>query len=152
MGLEPRMSPQLTMVNRGLVIAQAEYHSSLVVSHGNAHSISPVVVHFPDHFLSCFILLLLFFFHLWIKVIFQFFSWHLLLLIRLISWLILLWDHLFWVLLLIRHHDKVRDSYWCRFHLDLFIRVSVMEVVVLFLRSILVDRTSVRSLQTANHL
>jgi hypothetical protein len=58
MGLEPRVSPQLTMVNRGLVIAQAE------VSHGNAHSIDPVVVHVPDHFLSCFILLLLFFLHL----------------------------------------------------------------------------------------
>jgi hypothetical protein len=70
MGLEPRVSPQLTMVNRGLVIAQAEFHSSQVVSHGNAHSISPVVVHFPGHFLGCFTLLLLFFLHLWIKVIF----------------------------------------------------------------------------------
>jgi hypothetical protein len=113
MGLEPRVSPQLTMVNRGLVIAQAEYHSSLAVSHGNAHSISPVVVHFPDHFLNCFIflLLLLFFLHLGIKVVFQIFSWRLLLLVGLISWLILFWDHLFWVLLIIIHHDKVRDSY-----------------------------------------
>jgi hypothetical protein len=74
MGLESQMSPQLTIVGRGLIIAQAEYHSSQVVSHGDAHSISPVVVHFPDHFLSCFSLLLLFFLHLWIKVIFQFFS------------------------------------------------------------------------------
>jgi hypothetical protein len=89
MGLEPRVSPQLTMVNRGLVIAQAEFHSSQVVSHGNAHSISPVVVHFPGHFLGCFTLLLLFFLHLWIKVIFQIFSWRLLLLVGLISWLTL---------------------------------------------------------------
>jgi hypothetical protein len=59
MGLEPRMSPQLTMVDRGLIIAQAEYHSSQVVSHGNAHPISSVVVHFPDRFLL--LLLLLFF-------------------------------------------------------------------------------------------
>jgi hypothetical protein len=73
-------------------------------------------------------------------------------LVELNSWLILFWDHLFWVLLIIRHHEKVRDSYWCRFHLDLFIRVSVMEVVILFLRSILVGSTSMRSLQTANHL
>jgi hypothetical protein len=147
MGLELRMSPQLTMVNRGLVIVQAEYHSSQVVSHGNAHSIGSVVVHFPDHFLSCFMLLLLFFLHPWIKVIFQIFSWCLLLLVGLISWLIL-----FRVILIIRHHDEVRDDYWCRLHLDLFIRVSVMEVVVLFLRSILVGSTSMRSLQTANHL
>jgi hypothetical protein len=69
MGLEPRVSPQLAMVNRGLIIAQAEYHSSQVVSHGNAHSINPVVVHVPDHFLSCFILLLHFFLHLWTIVI-----------------------------------------------------------------------------------
>jgi hypothetical protein len=85
MGLEPRVSPQLTMANRVLVIAQAEYHSSQVVNHGDAHSINPVVVHFPDHFLSCFILLLLFFLHLWTMVIFQIFSWRLLLLIWLIS-------------------------------------------------------------------
>jgi hypothetical protein len=112
------------------------------------------VVHFPDHFLSCFILLLLllFFLHLWIKVIFQFFSWRLLLLVELISWLILFWDHLFWVLLIIKYHHKVRDNYWCRFHLNLFIRVSVMEVAVLFPRSILVGSTSMRSLRTANHL
>jgi hypothetical protein len=152
MGLEPRMSAQLTMVNMGLVIAQAEYHSSQVVSHGNAHSNSSVVVHFPDHFLSCFILLLLFLLHLWIKVIFQIFSWCLLLLVGLISWLNLFWDHLFWVLLIIRHHDEVRDDYWCRLHLDLFIRVSVMEVVVLFQRSILVGSTSMRSPQMVNHL
>jgi hypothetical protein len=142
------------MVDRGLVIAQAEYDSSQVVSHGNAHSISPVVVHFPDHFLSCFILLLLllFFLHLWIKVIFQIFSWRLLLLVGLISWLTLFWVHLFWVLLLIRHHDEVRGGYWYSLHHDLFICVSVMEVIVLFLRSILVDCSSVRSLQTANHV
>jgi hypothetical protein len=81
MGLEPQMSPQLTKVDRGLIIAQAEYHCSQVVSHGNAHSISSVVVHFPDHFLSFFLLLLLLFLflHLLIKVIFQFFSWRLLL-------------------------------------------------------------------------
>jgi hypothetical protein len=80
MGLEPRMSPQLTMVDRGLIIAQAEYHSSQVVSHGNVHSISPVVVHFPDCFLGFLLLLLLLFFflHLLIKVI-LIFSWHLLL-------------------------------------------------------------------------
>jgi hypothetical protein len=95
---------------------------------------------------------LLFFLHLWIKVVFQFFSWHLLLLVGLISWPILFWVHLFWVLLIIRHHDKVRDSYWCRLHHDLFVRVSVIEVVVLFLRSVLVGSTSMRSLQTANHL
>jgi hypothetical protein len=152
MVLEPRVSPQLTMLNRGLVIAQAEYHSSQVVSHGNAHSISPVVVHFPDHFLSCFILLLLFTLHLWIKVIFQIFSWRLLLLVGLISWLILFWDRLLRVLLIIKHHDEVRDNYWCRLHHALFIRVSVMEVVVLFLRSTLVGSTSMRSLQTVNHL
>jgi hypothetical protein len=57
-----------------------------MVSHGNAHSINPVVLHFPDHFLSCFILLLLFL-HLWTMVTFQIFSWRLLLLIWLISWL-----------------------------------------------------------------
>jgi hypothetical protein len=62
------------MVNRGLIIAQEEYHSSQVVSHENAHSINPVVVPVPDHFLSCFILLLLFFLHLWTMVIFQIFS------------------------------------------------------------------------------
>jgi hypothetical protein len=151
-GLEPRVSPQLTMVNRGLVIAQAEYHSSQVVSHGNAHSINPVVVHFRDHFLSFFILLLLFFLHLWTMVTFQIFSWRLLSLVWLISWLPFFWVHLFWVLIIIRHHDEVRGGYWCRLHHDLFIRVSVMEVVVLFLRSILVGNTSVRSLQTANHL
>jgi hypothetical protein len=50
MGLEPWMSPQLTMVDRGLIIAQAEYHRSQVVCHGNAYSISSVVVHFPDFF------------------------------------------------------------------------------------------------------
>jgi hypothetical protein len=111
MGLEPRVSPQLTMVNRGLVIAQAENHSSHVVSHGNAHSINPVVVHFPDHFLSCFILLLLFFLYLWTMVIFQIFSSRLLLLVELISWLTLFWVHLFWVLLIIRHHDEVRGDY-----------------------------------------
>jgi hypothetical protein len=129
MGLEPWVSPQLTMVSRGLVIAQAEYHSSQVISHGNAHSISPIVVHFPDHFLSCFILLLLllFFLHLWTMVIFQIFSWLLLLLVGLISWLILFWDHLFWVLLIIRHHDEVRGGYWYRLHHDLFICVSVMK-------------------------
>jgi hypothetical protein len=86
MGLEQRVSPQLTMVNRGLVIAQAEFHSSQMVSHGNAHSINPVVLHFPDHFLSFFILLLLFL-HLWTMVTFQIFSWRQLLLIWLISWL-----------------------------------------------------------------
>jgi hypothetical protein len=32
------------------------------------------VVPVPDHFLSCFILLLLFFLHLWTMVIFQIFS------------------------------------------------------------------------------
>jgi hypothetical protein len=152
MGLEPRVSPQLTMVNRGFVIAQAEYHSSQVVSHGNAHSINPVVVHFPDHFLSCFILLLLFFLHLWTMVILHIFSWHLLLLIWLNSWLSFFWVHLLRILLIIRHHDEVRGGYWCRLHHDLFIRVSVMEVVVLFLRSILVGSTGVRSLQTVNHL
>jgi hypothetical protein len=73
MGLEPRMSPQLTMVDKGLIIAQAEYHSSQVVNHGNAHFTNPVVVHVPDHFLSSFILLLLFL-HLWTMVISQIFS------------------------------------------------------------------------------
>jgi hypothetical protein len=152
MGLEPRVSPQLAMVNRGLIIAQAEYHSSQVVSHGNAHSIDPVVVHIPDHFLGCFILLLHFFLHLWTIVIIQIFSWRLLLLVWLISWLSFFWVHLLRILLIIRHHDGVGGGYWCSFHLDLFICVSVMEVVVLFLRSILVGSTSVRSLQTANHL
>jgi hypothetical protein len=52
MVLEPRVSPQLTMVYRGVVIAQAKYHSSQVVSHGNAHSINPAVLHIPDQFLS----------------------------------------------------------------------------------------------------
>jgi hypothetical protein len=123
-----------------------------VVSHGDAHSINAVVVHFPDHFLSYFILLLLFFLHLWTMVIFQIFSWRLLLLIWLIGWLSFSWVHLFWILLITRHHDEVRGGYWCRLHHDLFICVSVMEVVVLFLWSILVGSTSVRSLQTANHL
>jgi hypothetical protein len=96
---------------------------------------------------------LLLFLHLWTMVIFQIFSWRLLLLIWLISWLSFFWVHLIWILLIIGHQDVVRGGYWCRFHLDLFIRVSVTEVVVLsFLRSILVDRTSVRCLQTANHL
>jgi hypothetical protein len=152
MGLEPRVIPQLTMVNRGLIIAQVEYHSSQVVSHRYAHSINPVVVHVPDHFLSGFILLLLFFLHLWTMVIFQIFSWRLLLMVRLISWLSFFWVHLFRILLVIGHQDGVRSGYLCRFHHDLFIRVSVMEVVVLFLRSILVASTSVRSLQTTNHL
>jgi hypothetical protein len=79
MGLEPWMSPQLTMVDRGLIIAQAEYHRSQMVSHWNAHSISLVVVHFPDHFLFFLLLLSLFFFHLLIKVIFLIFPWRLLL-------------------------------------------------------------------------
>jgi hypothetical protein len=57
------------------------------MAHGNAHSINPVVLHFLDHFLNCFILLLLFFLHLWTMVIFQIFSGHLLLLIWLINWL-----------------------------------------------------------------
>jgi hypothetical protein len=152
MGLEPWVSLHLTMVNRGLVIAQAEYHSSQVVSHGIAHSINPVVVHFPDHFLSCFVLLLLFFLHLWTMVTFQIFSWRLLSLVWLISWLTFFWVHLLWVLLIIRHHDEVRGGYWCRLHHNLFIRVPVMEVVVLVLRSILVGSTSMRSPQTANHL
>jgi hypothetical protein len=95
---------------------------------------------------------LLFTLHLWIKVIFQIFSWRLLLLVGLISWLILFWDRLLRVLLIIKHHDEVRDNYWCRLHHALFIRVSVMEVVVLFLRSTLVGSTSMRSLQTVNHL
>jgi hypothetical protein len=69
---------------------------------------------------------LLFFLYFWIKVVFQIFFWRLLLLVGPISWLILIWDHLFWVLLIIRHHDEVRDDYWCRLHLDLFIRVSVI--------------------------
>jgi hypothetical protein len=113
-----------------------------------------VVLHFPDHFLSCFIfiLLFLFFLHLWTMMIFLIFYWRLLLLIWLISWLSFFWVNLFWVLLIIRHHDEVKGCYWCRLHHDLFIRVSVMEVMVLFLRSILVGSTSVRSLQTANHL
>jgi hypothetical protein len=74
MGLESRVSTQLRMVDRGLIIAQAEYHSSQVVSHGNAHSINLVVVHVPNHFLSGFILLLHFFLHLWSIVIIQIFS------------------------------------------------------------------------------
>jgi hypothetical protein len=111
MGLEPRVSPQLTIVNKGLVISQAEYHSSQVVSHGNAHSINPAVLHFPDHFLSCFILLVFFFLHIWTMVIFQIFSWRLLLLIWLISWLSFFWVHLFLILLIIRHHDEVKGGY-----------------------------------------
>jgi hypothetical protein len=140
------------MVDRGLIIAQAAYHSSQVVSHGDAHSINPVVVHVPDHFLSGFILLLLFFLHFWTMVIFQIFSWRLLLMVWLISWLSFFWVHLLRILLIIGHQDGVRGGYWCRFHLNLFICVSIMEVVVLFLRSILVGSTSVRSLQTANHV
>jgi hypothetical protein len=91
------------MVDRGLIIAQAEYHSSQVVSHGNAHFINPVVVHVPDHFLSGFILLLLYFLHLWTMVILQIFSWHLLLLVWLISWLSFFWVHLLRILLIIGH-------------------------------------------------
>jgi hypothetical protein len=140
------------MVDRGLIIAQAAYLSSQVVSHGDAHSINPVVVHVPDHFLSGFILLLLFFLHFWTMVIFQIFSWRLLLMVWLISWLSFFWVHLLRILLIIGHQDGVRGGYWCRFHLDLCIRVSIMEVVVLFLWSILVASTSVRSLQTANHM
>jgi hypothetical protein len=85
-------------------------------------------------------------------VIILIFSWHLLLLVWLINWLSFFWVHLLRILLIIKHHDEVRGDYWCSFHLDPFIRVSVMEVVVLFLRSILVGSTSVRRLQTANHL
>jgi hypothetical protein len=66
-------------------------------------------------------------------VIIQIFSWRLLLLIGLISWLSFFWVHLLRILLIIRHHDEVRGGYWCCFHLDLFICVSIMEVVVLFL-------------------
>jgi hypothetical protein len=80
------------------------------------------------------------------------FFWRLLLLVWLISWLFLFWVHLLRILLNIRHHDEVRGGYWCSFHLNLFIRVTVMEVIVLFLRSILVGSTIVRRLQTANHL
>jgi hypothetical protein len=122
-----------------------------VVSHGNAHFRNPVVLHFLDHFLSRFILLLLFL-HLLTVVTFQIFSWRLLLLVWLVSGLFFFWVHLFWILLIIRNQDGVRDGYWCRLHHDLFIRVSVMEVLVLFLWSIQVGSTSVRSLQTANHL
>jgi hypothetical protein len=85
-------------------------------------------------------------------VIILIFSWRLLFLVWLISWLSSLWVHLLWILLIIRHHDEDRGGYWCSFHLDLFIRVSVMEIIVLFLRSILVVSTNVRRLQTANHL
>jgi hypothetical protein len=68
------------MVDRGLIIAQVEYHSSQVVCHGNVYSISSVAVHFPDRFLSFLLLLLLLFFFLYllIKVI-LIFSWRLLL-------------------------------------------------------------------------
>jgi hypothetical protein len=65
------------MVDRGLIIAQAKYHSSQVVYHGNAYSISSVAVHFPDRFLSFLLLLLLFFLDLLNKVI-LIFSWRLL--------------------------------------------------------------------------
>jgi hypothetical protein len=65
------------MVDRGLIIAQAKYHSSQVVCHGNAYSISSVAVHFPDRFLSFLLLLLLFFLDLLNKVI-LIFSWRLL--------------------------------------------------------------------------
>jgi hypothetical protein len=119
---------------------------------GNAHSINPVVVHVPDHFLSGFILLLLFFLHLWSMVIFQIFSWRLLLMVLLINWLSFFWVHLLRILLIIGHQDGIKGGYRCRFHLDLFIRVPIMDVVVLFLQSILVASTGVRSLQTANHL
>jgi hypothetical protein len=85
-------------------------------------------------------------------VTFQIFSWRLLFLVWLINWLSFFWVHLLWILLIIRDHDGVRGGYWCRLHHDLFICVFVMEVVVLILRSILVGSTSVRSLQTANHL
>jgi hypothetical protein len=59
------------------------------------------------------------------------------------SWLILFWDHLFWILPIIRHYDEVRDDHGCRLHLNLLIRVSAMEVVVLFLWGILVGEPSV---------
>jgi hypothetical protein len=85
-------------------------------------------------------------------VIIHIFAWCLLLLVWLISGLSFFWVHLLRILLIIRHYDEVRGGYWCSFHLDLFICVSVTEVVVLFLRSILVGSTSVRRLQTANHL
>jgi hypothetical protein len=64
---------------------------------------------------------------------------------------LLLRPSLFYRIELVRG-DEDRGGYWCSFHLDLFIRVSVMEVPVLFPRSILVSSTSVRRLHTANHL
>jgi hypothetical protein len=82
-----------------------------------------------------------FFLHHWTVVIILIFSRCLLFLVWLINWLSSFRVHLPQILLIIRHHDEVRGSYWCSFHLDLFICVSIMEVVVLFLRSILVSST-----------
>jgi hypothetical protein len=101
-GLKPWVSPELTSVNWGLVIAQAMYHCSQAICHGDAYPFHVAVFHLPHHLLSWFI----FHWALLVSLLLPSILLHLLMVITLtITWHLLFlfpfWNHLLWVFLIL---------------------------------------------------